>query len=325
MWYRGVVARTTDNGRTWRSWCTSGGSIAAAAFADASNGWVLVVSRGPLTLMRTTNGGETWAMVNDDVPLAGARQLVFLDALRGWAVGHVGSETETTSVVLRTIDGGVTWTGTRFTGASIISAAFADGVHGVAVGSDGSGGVAYATDDGGARWKRTQLPNARQLTAVTTGESSDSLWWATADPAGQSEAIYSSADHGATWVPRAASDHSRLLDVTASGKRLFAAGGGPVGPLGSEMWRSVDAGETWTVRGLTHVFRMTNDAYVYQSVSAAGDEAWSVSSLGDVIRTGDGGETWASASNFEYPIGSGYVDPVHLTPEGRCLDQSLGD
>jgi photosystem II stability/assembly factor-like uncharacterized protein len=55
--------------------------------------------KGPLLLLRTTDGGETWRPVKT-LP-DGILDLDFIDLNQGWAVYG--------GFVLRTIDGGETW------------------------------------------------------------------------------------------------------------------------------------------------------------------------------------------------------------------------
>lgn len=74
----------------------------AALLAAARAGDVLVVAGERGAILRSTDDGATWRQAA--VPVStGLTDLVFVDALRGFAIGHFG-------VVLATTDGGANWT-----------------------------------------------------------------------------------------------------------------------------------------------------------------------------------------------------------------------
>ena len=112
----------------------------------------------------------------------------FLDALNGWAVGHE-------SLILRTRDGGLTWTPVEHSANSdmpLFAIRFFSARRGLAVGAQGT---ALATDDGGGHW------SARSLVADT-----DSHFYsiaATRDGtlylAGEAGGAYRSTDRGTSW------------------------------------------------------------------------------------------------------------------------------
>jgi photosystem II stability/assembly factor-like uncharacterized protein len=131
------LRKTYDGGETWTPVAIPiepgvGVHLRDLCFADAQHGWV-VGENG--TILATTDGGATWTRQSRGVPLPTPRprQVVrrqngldtlpdfegpppglhlmavrFLDASRGWTVGFFPWEGR--SVVLRTVDGGATWT-----------------------------------------------------------------------------------------------------------------------------------------------------------------------------------------------------------------------
>ena len=134
----GRLMKTVDGGATWQDETTPLNRddqvfLFDIQFLNRDTGWV-VGSEG--TILHTTDGGVTWRQVHtgvvnarsEDVPeiierRAGVRDTFdtgqrtpglfltgvrFVDANRGWVVGHFGYEGR--SIVLRTEDSGATWT-----------------------------------------------------------------------------------------------------------------------------------------------------------------------------------------------------------------------
>ena len=68
-------------------------------FTDANNGWA--VGDGG-TILKTIDGGATWAPQTSGTPTQVLTGVHFTDANNGWAVGSGGT-------ILNTNDGGATW------------------------------------------------------------------------------------------------------------------------------------------------------------------------------------------------------------------------
>ena len=103
-----ALDHTSDGGRTWTAAPAAPGD-GVADWISPDDGWTL---SGP-NLMATVNGGTTWSGVPANLPLSGMRQLDFVSATVGWALGDslagyppVGRQQW---VLLRTADGGRTW------------------------------------------------------------------------------------------------------------------------------------------------------------------------------------------------------------------------
>ncbi len=121
----GEILKTTDGGKFWsRQKVYVGGSpqdslIAGIAFPDNQNGWACIRGRigtpGIPTVLRTTNGGNDWQDVND----APAHNCWAIDSFDNQTIVSVGFEGGGAPIV-RSTDGGQTWTYTVFSGSSII-------------------------------------------------------------------------------------------------------------------------------------------------------------------------------------------------------------
>lgn len=93
----------------------------------------------------TSIDGEEWQQAN--VPTTSTLTAVTFIGQAGWAVGH-------DSIILHSLDGGVTWTVQQFlpdTERPLMDVHFTDSTHGIAIGAYGS---FYRTQDGGETWRK---------------------------------------------------------------------------------------------------------------------------------------------------------------------------
>ena len=180
---QGVIVHTTDGGATWTAQ-TSGvvDNLSGVTFVDAQHGWAVGTSIYSIeidgtnaVLLATSDGGLHWTQ--QTTPLVGAKaalnDVVFADALHGWAVGvlddgggYLGS------LILATTNGGATWVRQlayypplhQNTGGGVLHAiACIDAKHLVAVGSDDNVCEIFRTANGGKTWTRFVQPAAWQV------------------------------------------------------------------------------------------------------------------------------------------------------------------
>ena len=116
---RDVTLVTTDGGASWRVQYTGSGpnsqgaiGYTGVAFADTLHGWVVGLDG---TILATTNGGRIWKPQRSGTKMD-LNGVAFADARHGVVVGdHIeGDDPEAGkldgSIILRTTDGGATWT-----------------------------------------------------------------------------------------------------------------------------------------------------------------------------------------------------------------------
>jgi photosystem II stability/assembly factor-like uncharacterized protein len=236
----------------------------------------------------------------------------FADSQNGHAAG-------TNGVILRTTDGGATWTpenppvktiaeGQKET---LLGISFPDPLHGHAVGADGT---ILATDDGGATWRVQQPPpGGIDVAGVTTGWAFRSVSFS--DPnRGMivgGAAILSTQDGGASWSAFGNPRFGSLRDVSlVDGQhaqivsRAGQENGIPFVTIASE-----DGGRSWTPRAAD--LGPGIDTLNFSGVSftdplhghAVGDE-------GRIVATTDGGLTWRlqRANGVETLTGVAFAD-----------------
>jgi len=157
--YASVAVRTTDGGDTWLPGSMFTKAYYDASFTDTLTGWAAWDVIG-----KTTNAGDSWYVLTSDV---GARRIQMFDSLSGWVM--------TTSGLLHTMDGGVSWD-TVVAESGPKAMRFCNPRHGVAV---GLGGAILHTTDAGATWQHDTTESSLDLYAVWMVDSAHA--WAAGD------------------------------------------------------------------------------------------------------------------------------------------------
>lgn len=261
---------TRDAGQSWATLAPETGSalLIAAFFLDEVNGWLLAVSQSEAgdpayTLLRTRDGGRTWAhkplgLFAPGAPEAFAESahLFFLDAQTGWlVVKQAGSANFSLGALFHTADGGETWA--RQTIPLGEPVRFVTPEIGWTAGGV-TGAELYRTTDGGASWQPV------------------SLEWGDAARAQLQPPLFDSRKSGA--MPVVVRDES--------GARLE--------------WRTTaDAGETWQrarsfslPRGLQRLeWRTAQLGWALSAEGRCNSETCTTTTR--LLRTSDGGETWS--------------------------------
>ncbi len=183
----------------------------AMAFWDADRGLAVSDSvEGRFVIITTRDGGRTWtrvapgalppALPNEGAFAGSGTNIAVMNSKRAW----IGTGAATRARMLRTADGGRTWSIAETplaasASAGIFSVAFRDRLHGVTVGGDyrqerNAADNAAATADGGVTWTPiTGLGGFRSVVAAVP----DMKLWIAVGPSGADI----SGDDGRTWAP----------------------------------------------------------------------------------------------------------------------------
>ena len=186
-----TVMHTTDGGTTWQEQFTvpASGYLWSVAFLDR---WRGCAANSSGDILRTSDGGASWDTVRVHEDFSdGFEELLFSDALNGWAAGESG--------LYHSTDAGETWAvvdvGTNWN--SFTGLAFADPLHGWVVGHD----MAHTTD-GGQTWIVDEMPCSGNLTDVDF--VAPNMGWAINGVYGAPRILHYGADPVAIDAPRAA-------------------------------------------------------------------------------------------------------------------------
>jgi photosystem II stability/assembly factor-like uncharacterized protein len=236
---------TGDAGATWTEQFVNADPKAffdAMAFRDASNGIAFSDSAdGQFVVLRTEDGGRRWVRVpGQALPPALPGEGAFAAsgtnvAVHGRDHAWIGTGAASQARVLRSTDGGRTWTASvapldASSTSGIFSIAFRDDVHGIVVGGDYQK-EAVATDnaavtgDGGVTWTAVSgLGGFRSAVSYVPGRPSTVI---AVGPTGTDL----STDGGRTWRPLEGPGY-HAVSVSPSGRVAWGVGEkGSIGAL----------------------------------------------------------------------------------------------
>jgi photosystem II stability/assembly factor-like uncharacterized protein len=263
--------------------------LRAVCFVDERTGWA-VGSKG--ALLATENGGRSWEVRRRPTEDT-LRDIFFTSEGTGWLVCDrsiylLKTKTEPRSYLLKTSDGGASWSRVEVTGADVdvllTRVAFVDEARGWAFGEMGA---LYATTDGGASWARQVVPTKHLLLG----------------------GAFLGAGHG--WLVGAG--NTILYNPDGEGWR---AGSSPISTAARfNAVAFVDERRGWAVgeRGLVLVttnggrawFRQESNVSVELSDVKFLDQrtGWAVGAEGTIIHTTDGGANWQiEPSGTRHPL-----------------------
>ncbi|HLZ85942.1 MAG TPA: YCF48-related protein, partial [Puia sp.] len=241
--------KTTDSGRSWVPLSlTTGTSYASqsrfeqAHFINADTGFF--VSNGYFQLHTTTDGGQTWTASNpavyswDDAP-----RLCFVDSRNGF----LSVTNYNTGLILRTRDGGLSWTQAWATGSGqpyyLGRVSFADTLTGFGIESQNL----YKTADGGTSWQPVYSPApGGQYTTLTDVCFTDKQ---NGFIGNSGDGLAVTHDGGSSWAT-VSTPYTSGGGINAirffNGKIGYFTDGNQFGPAGyGNIYRTLDGGVTW--------------------------------------------------------------------------------
>jgi len=311
-----VCSGAGEAGWCWQNPRPSGNAVADVVFADAVTGWA-VGDAG--LILKTSDGGATWVGQFSGVT-ANLTQVRFFDAAVGWALGGEGT------TVLKTSDGGSTWVrqaasapatyyyGSRLRLLSRTSVLITSD-YGNRSSSDGGetwrawnvvasvvtpGGVAWAltyngvakTSDLGQTWTQTFTRPDNLNSQGPIVFSDDQHGWIVGTEYGVMydystlrSVAWRSVDGGSTWTKTLMAGLPTGYSYSINSVFFDAAGVGWISTY-SGLFRSLDAGATWSAVGLP-----SGVSYAYYVQAIDGNTLWFAYNNG-VYLTVDGGASW---------------------------------
>ncbi len=235
-------------------------------------------------VMRTTNGGLSWADVTGDMPKVDLYSITAIDQEKAWVGTGDGR-------IVSTNDGGTTWTVRTYPGRQspfINGVWMSAGGTGYAQGDPPGDGrfIVLRTTDFGSTW--THLANEPAGTAGEAGWN-NSFWW-------------TDAAHG--WF---GTNHNRAWRTTDGGTSWGSAPTGSTNSYGiafsdvnnglavhdaGAVSRTSDGGITWN-----GTVSPTTDQVAAVTLVAGSNKAW-ITNGSSVYSSGNGGQNWAAETIF---------------------------
>ncbi|MFB6258788.1 MAG: YCF48-related protein [Flavobacteriales bacterium] len=197
----------------------------------------------------------------------------FVDSANGWITGFGGT-------ILRTSDGGSSWTLQLDTNFALLDIHFEDTLNGWVVGANGE---ILHTTTGGSSW------NAQSSGVTDTLTDCHFLTTSQGWVAGHNGLLLKTTDSGSTWTPQASGTSADLHGLYFQDSSLAWVSG-----KNGTVLKTTDAGNTWNQQSTG----VSEDLY---DITFASDTAgWTVGTNGTVLHTDDGGGSWANQASGTY-------------------------
>ena len=319
----GVLQKSIDGGDSWSSQGSGGAGFTHALDAvDSQHAWA---AQDGGEILRTVDGGGTWerSYVEGFDKYGRFNDVDFHDQNVGWAVGDDNPFSGTVSKIVKSTDGGRSWSvqyehpWSFLEGVEVIDAQTVYAV-GYEPGPGGIGGFVVKTTDGGLSWNLTLIGAAQddlEFVDALTG------WTVGGD-------VKKTTDGGQTWVSQfnvgGSCCYVKAISFADAQNGWFVGWGG--------IYPTTNGGATWapqTAPGAP-VNQPLNDVHALSPTTA-----WIVGEDGYVARTQNGGLTWQPenfASGFLYAFEAchfvdeqnGWVGGANLFPQGGIWARTNG-
>lgn len=295
------VLRSTDRGQHWTDVTPvphgEGGSFFAL---DDDRAWFVTIlsSQSGSDIYHTVDGGRTWARSGAALAINGPGSIDFVDPINGWATVGLGAAAGSSAMaVLRSVDGGASWSRVADTGDPTTASPGASGLafscdkSAAAFGSktlgllpvECAGGppYIYRTHDGGVHWTSISLPNLAPIASFGEVEflsATDVVLIGNYYSARPAPTILVSHDAGITW---------QAYSLPGSGSVDFESASSGW-QLGNPIQATEDRGQTWHPLAVPPPPFKTSDMSL-QDLGKGTAIAWSTAAI---YRTDDGAATW---------------------------------
>jgi photosystem II stability/assembly factor-like uncharacterized protein len=313
------LASSEDGGASWQtqSQAMPSGLVRDVDMADSLIGWAV----GESGLFHTTDGGASWTDVGD-ATTAGTDgdKVVAVGASAAWVTAF-DEQSSLEGRVFRTLDAGASWQERTLSPADwgFADIVALDASTAVVTGrTDQSVVVTWTTTDGGVTWACPGATAGMSCTGVSFPTPNDG--WAVGYDETENGVLHTS-DGGQTWTPQTLpggwtefawfSPQDVEFADTLHG---WAVGAGDLRPAAA--WTD-DGGATWQAGSLAMAPGYEFDADLYAVDFGDLTHGWAVGYDGLVVRTVDGGRTWAVKRGGDGLFTAAWTD-VAAVGAARC-------
>lgn len=232
------------------------------------------------TIVKTTNQGFTWTPLSPTFQDANLQAGAVISNLIVVAAG-IDESPGGTGVVLRTTNGGSTWTTDVTVPEKIFGIHFPTANEGWICGENGYIG---RSTDGGINWLQLTTGTGEDFHDVHFINTNEGWAVGTGDPISN---IFHTTDGGTSWT----SQNSGIVDDPLNGVFFLDANTGWACGDAGNILVTADGGSTWNPQ----TSGTTQDLNNLQFLDA--NNGWCVGSGGIVLKTTDGGVTWTAETS----------------------------
>ncbi|MCU0403257.1 MAG: YCF48-related protein [Chitinophagaceae bacterium] len=287
--------KSYDGGMNWQETYMGGIYISCFDFADSKVGFI---GRTNTSMLKTTNGGESWEQV---LP-------VFTTGVAIRTVKCLNRDTvffwREQGLLYKTTDRGNTWTSISMGQVNGIS--FPTASKGFAAG--GSGRV-WTTENGGDSWQMITSPEAGFNRLIYSVHFVTTQIGFTVGLNGQ---ISKTVDGGLTWK-RNAVDLKRINTLSFPTSNIGFTG------IGTTAYKTQNRGKTWQKIEGTGLPVNANSRFENSYFFSSDTGLFSTHEPARILKTNDGGITWSTSKFFANNFGTEYTENRLF----QVLDESL--
>lgn len=265
-------------------------SLQSIFFINGKDGFVSGSNGG---IYKTTDSAKSWTALNSTVSVP-IYDIFFLNSSKGFAVGGENSCGGTGCVpyggfILRTLDGGKTWTKvfTPTDKIEISSICFVNGTTGFCAGDN----VIFKTIDGGQSWSEYKINGlGGKMMQISFTDSQ------TGYVACLFDKILKTENCGLTWKITSPNTNTGYYSISGSGSTLYVSGQGKI-------IKSVNGGNSWSelVNSPSDIFAIhfldKNNGFAFGRGNYSGGDFGH--SYGSIYCTNDGGNTWNGSQDIK--------------------------
>lgn len=291
---KGIILYTSDGGQNWvRKSTLFNYDFLKVFFYDQDRGWIGTANG---RILITTNGGNDWieVLISPD--------FTYFDAIYFTSpfVGHISVGKYKAVYIMRTTDGGLTWTKKD----SLVSATTASRWYDIDFYNDNLGVVVgdkkdaqRYTTDGGQTWLKSTPINdnffrdqrsvhwLNSTDVISLGEGNE--FWGVVTP------IYKSTDGGKNWAKKTQypqNNYDRVRDAYFKNS-LEGIAVGNNGFSFAYITRTTDGGETWNASFLTYSFGL-------KALAGFGNKLIALGTGAHILSSDDFGSSWQLYRQF---------------------------
>jgi len=306
------VIKTTNSGNNWlKAFNNPDTNCNVCYFVNENEGWI----GGGQKLYSTTNGGLVWQVkMSVEVPFS-LNEPFFLNSFTGFVSKTFNFSHISSSVLLKTTNGGVNWLETSLNLRGFKKIKFNNFDTGWCLGSTGTSQYTISalrkTTNGGLNWEIVQKPNDARYVDGFDNISNDYAWCSAND------SLFKTTNGGLNWnyvFFGSGLEYIQFLDVNT----------GFVLSSENTLYKTTNSGITWSSSSLAQ-FQISKRDFVFVNENTG----WIVGDFGSILKTTTGGIPLGVVQNpilppLSFSLRQNYPNPFNPVTNIKFQIPSVG-